>query len=74
MLAFLGLMADTFGGRKLATEKTPLSDYVHLNIHLKERRGRRYLHFRFSDGDNHVAEIDQADELIRILKDFRNRM
>ena len=67
-------LADTFAGRKLATEKTPLADRVNLNIHLKERQGRRYLHFRFSDGDNQVADTDQVDELLGILRDFRNRM
>lgn len=73
MVGFLGSLADSFGGRKLATEKTALENRMRLTLHLKERQGRRYLHLRFISF-NYILETDQADELIGALKDFRDRM
>jgi hypothetical protein len=74
MFGFLGAIADAVGGTKVVSRSIQLEDKVKLHVHLKERKGRRYLHFRFSDGDNHILEAENGRELLRALKSYHARM
>ncbi len=67
MFDFLGTIADAVGGKKILSRAIPMEDRFKLHVHLKERKGRRYLHFRFSDGDNHILEAENGWELLRTL-------
>ncbi len=74
MFGFLSTLADAMGGKKLKTEAVSLDNRLTLKIHLKDRKGRTYLHFNFGSSDNYVFETDHAEALLGVLKEYRERM